>query len=228
MPRSDWRGELTIGEGWARWRGRAGDSTPHRHLAAQAVHAPDGVEVTDAAGRTSAGQWLLIDPLALHRLSPAAEVELLFIEPTSRGQAAAAARAHALEQAGRTATVLHARDPRLRFWSGAAPPADAADVRVTRGLAQIPRLIGEGRVPLARVAQASGLSAERFRHLFVASTGTSFRRYVLWRRLGTALAAIQAGQSATAAAHTAGFADSAHFARTLRGMFGVSAQQLAG
>jgi AraC family transcriptional regulator len=66
------------------------------------------------------------------------------------------------------------------------------------------------------------LSPGRFRHLFVAETGTSFRAYVLWMRLNVAIQFAMAGESWTAAAHVAGFADSAHLTRTFKRMFGMN------
>ena len=71
-------------------------------------------------------------------------------------------------------------------------------------------------------AGIANLSPSRFRHLFVAQTGVSFRAYLLWARVETAVAAAMAGKSWTAAAHDAGFADSAHLSRTCRRMFGIA------
>ncbi|TFV92899.1 helix-turn-helix domain-containing protein, partial [Oxalobacteraceae bacterium OM1] len=67
------------------------------------------------------------------------------------------------------------------------------------------------------------LSPERFRHLFLEETGIRFRPYVLWLRLETAVASYAAGSSLTEASHAAGFADSAHFSRTFKRMFGIQA-----
>lgn len=77
-------------------------------------------------------------------------------------------------------------------------------------------------VSLADAASAAALSPGRFRHLFVQETGTPFRAYLLWLRLNVAIEAAMAGASWTAAAHEAGFADSAHFTRTFRRMFGIN------
>ena len=68
----------------------------------------------------------------------------------------------------------------------------------------------------------AALSPGRFRHLFVAHTGTSFRAYVLWTRLNVAIQFAMVGRSWTEAAHAAGFADSAHLTRTFRRMFGIN------
>jgi AraC family transcriptional regulator len=63
-------------------------------------------------------------------------------------------------------------------------------------------------------------------HLFVEQTGLPFRTYLLWLRLTKAVESMAAGASLTEAAHEAGFADSAHFSRTFRRMFGVAAAAL--
>ena len=80
----------------------------------------------------------------------------------------------------------------------------------------------DGEMSLAQAAAVAHLSPSRFRHLFVAQTGISFRAYLLWARVDYAIARGMAGGSWTEAAQQAGFADSAHFSRTCRRMFGVS------
>lgn len=129
------------------------------------------------------------------------------------------------------AVWLEAAAPRHRFWSrllvesgsAAAPQPSEA---LARSLALVEASLGGGPVPLSRAAACAGLSAERYRHLFVEIVGLPFRRYVLWRRLQRAFRTLEAGGDVTSAAHDAGFADSAHFARTLRAMLGVRATQL--
>ena len=49
------------------------------------------------------------------------------------------------------------------------------------------------------------------------------RRLVLWQRLRQALRLAMAGESLTNAAIAAGFADSAHFSRSVRKQFGIRA-----
>lgn len=70
------------------------------------------------------------------------------------------------------------------------------------------------------------LSSSRARHLFVEQTGLPFRSYLLWLRITKAVRIMSAGSSLTEAAHEAGFADSAHFSRTFRRMFGIPAASL--
>jgi AraC-like DNA-binding protein len=81
-------------------------------------------------------------------------------------------------------------------------------------------------IALASVAKSVGLSPSRVRHLFVEQTGLPFRTYLLWLRLTKAVGIFAGGGSLTEAAHEAGFADSAHFSRTFRRMFGIQAAAL--
>ena len=71
------------------------------------------------------------------------------------------------------------------------------------------------------------MSPGRFRHPFVQEMGTPFRAYLLWLRLNIAIESAMAGESWTHAAHEAGFADSAHFTRTFKRMFGFNPVDLA-
>lgn len=97
----------------------------------------------------------------------------------------------------------------------------AVDPRVIAAIADIRERIDQPII-LASVARRAGLSAGRFRHLFVAETGVSLRAFVLWERLNRALSIGFSGGSWTEAAYAANFADSAHLTRTCRRMFGLA------
>ncbi len=106
--------------------------------------------------------------------------------------------------------------------TGAIPePKKVPDARITRALELIRERLGD-TIPLTAIAAAVHLSPDRFRHLFVQETGVGFRSYVLWLRLECSLAAYVAGQTLTEAAYIGGFADSAHFSRTFKRMFGIT------
>ncbi|WP_423065365.1 helix-turn-helix domain-containing protein [Devosia sp. CN2-171] len=105
--------------------------------------------------------------------------------------------------------------------AGVALRPSAVDPRIIAAIAEIRQRIDEPIV-LASLARRAGLSAGRFRHLFVAETGVSLRAFVLWERLNKALSIGFAGGSWTEAAHAANFADSAHLTRTCRRMFGLA------
>ena len=99
-------------------------------------------------------------------------------------------------------------------------PATSLDPRLAKALRHIRAHIRQP-LTLANVSSVAHLSESRFRHLFVADTGTSFRAYLLWLRINVAIEAVMAGATWTEAAHEAGFADSAHLTRTHKRMFGI-------
>ncbi len=103
-----------------------------------------------------------------------------------------------------------------------ARAARAMDPRIAR----IVRALSEDEreaVSAAAVAREVGLSSSRFQHLFAEEVGVPFRRFRVWQRLRSAIGEIVAGSSFTDAAHAAGFADQAHFARAFRQTFGAPA-----
>lgn len=219
-----WRGNLELGDGWAVWTGAVGDGAPHRHFAAQAVFAPEPLRVYDADGGHVMGCCVLIDPLAPHRLEPRRDARLVYLEPSRRIDDALADLLRPARAMSSLAIVAAPGGP--RFWSSwlaAGTPDRGPTPRIDDALRSIDDLLPDGAVPLDAIARRAALSPERFRHLFAEEIGLPFRRYVLWRRLRLAAAELLAGRDATTAAHAAGFADAAHFARTLKATFGITA-----
>ena len=100
-------------------------------------------------------------------------------------------------------------------------PSAPVDTRILRAIELLHERLGQ-TISLADIADAVHLSPERFRHLFIEQTGIRFRPYVLWLRLGNSISSYAAGASLTEASYAGGFADSAHFSRTFKRMFGVA------
>jgi AraC-like DNA-binding protein len=133
-----------------------------------------------------------------------------------------AALAKAFEKSATDAELIAlARTAIVTLGGAATAAAKPPDTRITRALEVIRERLG-GAVPLKVIAAAVHLSPDRFRHLFMAETGVSFRAYLLWLRLECALAAYVSGTNLTEAAHAGGFADSAHLSRTFKRMFGIT------
>lgn len=81
---------------------------------------------------------------------------------------------------------------------------------------------------LPDAAKVLALSPSRARHLFIGEMGISLRRFRRWIRLEAALHVLADGESLTTAAHSAGFADSAHLSRAFREMFGMTPSRVTG
>lgn len=225
---------------------------PHSHYAIQlAIGHPHGLRVQ--LGRR--GEWqscaaALVPSRATHTIDVGGcEMStVLFIEPETPAGKALAARlqggaelldasevspaAARLERAWRVErdydAVQAACMELVRKVSGAAPRTPA-DPRVLAAIDFI-RQRGDQPLSLAEVARTANLSPERFRHLFVQETGMPLRTYLLWRRLLNVWTLLMAGETLSAAAHGAGFADAAHLSRTARTMFGLppSVLQMSG
>lgn len=77
-------------------------------------------------------------------------------------------------------------------------------------------------VRFADLLRICNLSESRLIHLFKAEIGITIRKYILWRRVQKALAAMCSGRSIRQSAQQAGFTDAAHFNRTFVSMFGLN------
>jgi AraC-like DNA-binding protein len=82
------------------------------------------------------------------------------------------------------------------------------------------------KIKLGDLSKEVYLSETRLVHLFKEQTGIPIRKYILWHRINSAVKEIINGKSLTEAAYLADFSDAAHFSRTFRRMFGISASDL--
>lgn len=229
------------------WIGHAAEETGfHAHHAIQITLALSGGKVRF---RRPGDDWLsytaaIVAAHQSHAFEARGElVALIFAEPESREgrglrqryrdgvapldadalaeQAAALAAAYA-ECAADEKLAACARTVTARLASIQALPARPLDKRIERAIDVLRGRLGD-TITMTEIADAVHLSPERFRHLFLQETGIRFRPYVLWLRLEQAVSSYAAGSSLTEASHVGGFADSAHFSRTFKRMFGVPA-----
>lgn len=248
VPRRTWRGEALLRPGHLIYRGVVGPTGTHAHHAVQILAATTPVSLIDSADRTVNTTAAVIAANSRHRISGnTALAVMVYLDPsTTAGQLAgrldgdpddarlwASAGAHLTEAAGTLADLpITEVLPRLLHLliafgghdGGSTPPAHSA---VARAVADIERRLPNGVVRLDGVAATVGLSPDRLAHLLTAELGLPFRAYVRWRRLQIAIAHVAAGTTLTAAAHAAGFADSAHLTRTSHRTFGVAPSTLA-
>ena len=99
------------------------------------------------------------------------------------------------------------------------------DERVAEAVKLMQRL-NISQAPTKIIAEKVYLSESRLAHLFKENIGIPIRRYLLWSRLAKAVAYIFNGETFTSAAHSAGFADAAHFSRTFKQMFGLNLREI--
>lgn len=235
---------------WYLWEGgflliaRADGVVPaHAHHAIQIVVALDGeVAIAGQQDGWRHGQGIIVRPDAEHSFNcNGALGAMLFVDPES---AEGAWLCHALQRdvtivAGPRLTSAAAELRRfveqpfesleigelirhcVRALSPGAPPARRLDPRVTVVLNAI-RQSDDLRVSLESAAGKAFLSPSRFAHLFKQQVGLPFSRYVLWRKLTRAMAAIASQRTIAAAAHAADFADAAHLTRTFYQMVGMA------
>jgi AraC-like DNA-binding protein len=128
-------------------------------------------------------------------------------------------RAAVLEKRGREPIVALARGV-VRGLTQHSEPTATSDERVLRAVRYVNEHLS-APLTLRQVASVAYLSPSRFRHLFAEQTGMALRQYILWRRFVSVWEHRMNGASLSAAAHAAGFADSAHLARTSRRMIGI-------
>jgi AraC family transcriptional regulator len=240
-------GRIIVWRGGSVWIGHVAEETGfHEHHAIQVTLALSGHPVQF---RAPDGNWesYMAAIVAAHQphafKAPGQLVALVFAEPESlegrrlreRFPNGIAALDPTLftEEASRLATAYErgapddevitcARSVTAKLASSQPPVAKPLDPRIERAVDIVRQRLDEA-VTMAEVAEAVHLSPERFRHLFVEETGIRFRPFVLWLRLEIAVASYAAGSNLTEASHAAGFADSAHFSRSFKRMFGVQA-----
>lgn len=213
MSNSEWAGQLWLGRDYGLIQGMLGQTTEHAHYAHQLLLAPQEAVTISLDGQRLSAQRLFIEAQRSHAILAApGEVFSLYAEPLAISADALQSAVAAVEWS------LPALDQALRH----CPRQPLGDVRLERALAELDELIS-GKVAAQQLAQAAHLSLSQLERLFGDRLGLPVRRLVLWRRLRVALAQILAGSSLTVAAHNAGFADSAHFSRTMKKLFGVSA-----
>ena len=243
----DWAGSLTVGLGWFYYDGPVGHTEFHRHYAVQICFPFSGplqIETLEKSQRVE--NVLVIGSNVSHRLSGASPTaKLLYIEPnliTRNTARLVVATAVVLNlPAPRIAIIEKALgiDPQLMESDFGRQVIDLIwpeesdgklfsrfDPRITKALAAIEEA-EDLNLSLGEVVGSSGLSPSRFRHLFSAQVGMSLKSYLLWSKLQRAVQSLATNSSLTAAAHAAGFADSAHLSRTFRRTFGLAPVDLS-
>jgi len=209
----EWSGRLWLGPDYGLIQGMAGHTAPHAHYAHQLMLSPGGPITASLDGRVTTAHRLFIPSRMPHAiLHSDGEVLMVYAEPGAFDfaslQSALADSELSLEALDRTLRQL--------------PRRAQEDARVERALLALDQQLS-GKVSAHALAQAAHVSLSQLERLFANQLGLPVRRLVLWRRLRVALGLALGGGTLTEAAHGAGFADSAHFSRTMKQLFGVTA-----
>ncbi|HZH43335.1 MAG TPA: AraC family transcriptional regulator [Lysobacter sp.] len=244
-------GRVLMWRGGSLWVSRdTGRAAPHAHHAIQITLAPlAAVRIRTAADAIwHEARASILMPDHAHEFDGGGQpVAIVFVEPESLAGRALIARygcapfaaivdehvlacacelLHAFAQGADEARLIRgAQQVVARIAGHVAMPAPL-DPRIAAAVEWLRERI-DRPVTLAQAASVAHLSPSRFRHLFVAQTGVSFRAYLLWARVNRAIVRGMAGASWTEAAQASGFADSAHLSRTCRRMFGIAPSMLA-
>lgn len=205
---------LILCRGCMAYFGPVSDNRPHRHHAGMLVQsAGTPFLLHDARGRRHLHQ-AVVAPDASHALdSLGAPVRVLLFEP--------AVLAPADLSGASTAPGLDCPRVLLGLRPDESTPPDAR-IEQLKALARTT----DGTVHLNALAGRIGLSPSRLTHRFTRDEGIPFKRWLLWDRLLRAAERLAAGDDLTTAAHAAGFADSAHFSRSFRVHFGLTASRV--
>jgi len=215
LQHDSWQGTLWLAPDFAILHGAAGATDRHAHYAHQLMLSTGAPFTAELDGIVHTARHLLVESLRPHAIVAApAPLLTIYAEPQCLGGAALLAAA----QAG-APTLEH-----IAAALQAQPREPLPDPRLRRALDQVDALLS-GKVSAAAVAGAAHLSLSQLERLFNAQLGLPVRRLVLWRRLRLAIRFILLGSTLTDAAHGAGFADAAHFSRTMRSLFGVRADR---
>lgn len=230
-PQADWAGSVHLAPGLLAFTGSLGDAAAHTHACLQVLI-------------VTTGRVVLIDELRAERpvegmaVIPAGVRHRIEADPGATGLAA---YLDADSAVGRAATARLRRtgtDPRsANTWTTVAPAparAGAAEVAPSRPLhpavaaaIDLAATATGGPPDLSTLASQVPISPSRLGHLFAEQLGLPYPAWRRWIRLQRAMTALMDGADLTTAAHTAGFADSAHLSRTTRAMFGLTPTQAA-
>ncbi|WP_249643824.1 helix-turn-helix transcriptional regulator [Nocardia sputi] len=217
-----WRGGVMFTPGLMAFTGRIGDAAAHAHAAVQVLFVAHGaLTLTDTAGRTAAAGAAIIPPGVSHQVSaePGTTGFIAFLDPDSTTAHAAVSRLRGLPADQADSWVAAARPcPPM-------PPVVAVRRRAHPVVADALRAAAEwpgGPPTLGELAARVGISGSRLSHVFTAQVGLPYAAWRRWTRLHQAFGVVRAGGSLTEAAHSAGFADSAHLTRTCRELIGIT------
>jgi AraC family transcriptional regulator, arabinose operon regulatory protein len=217
-------------------------TTTRRHPAVLLLSLDRRRLVLSASGREVSGEALLVMPQVTRRIqAPTGVFAALQVEPShalfprfvARREASEvdAVDAHAFaplverlrqahQQCGPAADMQGLFDAAVDTLCGQIGGEHATDQRITDLIAHL-RTQAPDDYSFDELLQRACVSPSRLSHLFSERAGLSLRSFASWRKLRNAIRLLTTDMSLTAVAHSSGFADSAHFARTFSTSLGL-------
>lgn len=227
----EWKGEFYIGDTWLAYRGRAADNRPHAHATLQLTLSL-GSEISISVGdhRIMSGSALCVKAGKRHFLHPSDNVVLVLIEPQSQ-----LARYVQRFVADDDISSIESSFLDQIDWNG---PLDSLfkrleldpnkvdaemDFRLTGALKFLRSAQLKGAISAA--AKSCGLSEPRLRVIAQEQLGVPLSKWLIWQATRRAAQAMAQGASLADAAYAGGFADQAHYTRTMRRIMGITPLQ---
>lgn len=224
-----WGGVVAVGAWWLLYTGVYGPTGRHAHHAVQVITAQQDVMVRCEAGEVLVGRTMTIPSDHSHEIVSSGVATMVFIDAdSSTGRRLNAPGEPAV---GHTPIALTAGNSRLvveTVLAAVAPDVVADPAPVTREIAAVLAELADDpdAGTLDAFAAKAGMSSSRFSQRFAREVGLPLRSYRRWTRMVHAIEAVGDGATLTAAAHRAGFVDSAHLSHTFRDHFGLAPTDL--
>lgn len=227
---TQWLGSFAFGSAMLAYRGRTADNSVHAHASIQLSVAQSGsLVIVDSEGGVHTAPGLITRPGYRHVLQPNDAVTLVHIAPqlpvatvlmAATGGVGISPLAPVITDALRQATSLA---DCLAALTQLAPPSNTVlDPRIAQALDWLVSATASDAI--AQAAAKCGVSDSRLRTLARESLGTPLSQWLTWRKLEVSGRAMLAGAPLADAAYAGGFADQAHFSRTMRKVFGITPQ----
>jgi len=223
----EWSGSFYVGNAFAVYVGPSDANDMHKHVAYQLVLCRSGIaEVTKESGEKVTGKAILIRPLIPHSISSESNLTLIYLEPQSD------LVSKMLINTGKDSVEALVTgslpfDPYLKYEELVrslmiltSKEARDIDERVLLAMSKLSESPGSSSI--AEVAKECGLSESHLRALVRKQLGVPLATWIIWRKLQAAVNELRSGATFADSAVVGGFADQAHFTRTLRRMFGIT------
>lgn len=218
------------------------DQPVERLLGGYVVYYSGGLPFSLDMGRgwQSSDQLLVVEPYRKHRLRRCPGLRTTLIEPESVNPGIMADERWVAGTASYPAWVERI-DRGFTSWlrTGTLPgfsvdemifgenlPARELDPRIEMIISQITGRPGGPQLRVEELAESVNLSPSRLSHLFREQLGISMRSFRAWKRVRQAIGLTVSEPVLVRAAVNAGYADEAHFSRSMRKYFGQQANQM--